>query len=113
MCFIGCIEADSEGLTIETIALQSEALCGQYCDAVMPCDGSVGEQYRDYEDCMHTCEGVSYDIAQISNTCDQAHRELMDCLGTLSCDEALTYSHTPAGSEAKCSIEEEAVLLCQ
>lgn len=112
MSFGACLNVEL-GPEHDAMRLGIVGLCDAYCDAVMPCDGGVADAFRDDDDCMHTCEGVSYEIGLISNECDQAHRELIECLGLLTCDEALTFSHTTPGSDVMCSMEEEAVLLCQ
>ena len=87
--------------------------CVSYCDAVMPCDNVVSDDFRDYSDCVDTCEGVTDSIFELASGCEFAHQELMSCLSTLTCEESLDFRNTGPGEEELCGEEELQMLECQ
>jgi len=98
---------------VDAKRLAEEEACPSYCDAVMPCDVVVNASFRDFEDCMDSCMGVTEEISAISMTCAQAHVELVLCLGDLTCDESLDFLSTGPGEDPNCGEEEQQVLTCQ
>ena len=87
--------------------------CTPYCDAMMPCDNAVSDDFRNYDDCIDTCLDLTDSVSELASGCETVHQDLMMCLGTLTCEEAVSFKFSGPGTDANCGEEERRMLDCQ